>query len=115
MLFGWIKDILFPPKCVLCGKLLEKNEMDLCRSCRVDSPECGKDRRRFPFLDSWAAVWYYEGYIRSSLLRYKFGRARHYASAYGRILAMRLLAEYPDGFDLLTWVPVSPIRRFTRG
>ena len=115
MLFRVIGDILFPPKCVLCGKLLEKDETDLCRNCRVDSPECGKDRRRFSFLDSWAAVWYYKGYIRKSLLRYKFGGARHYAPAYGRILAMRLQTEHPDGFDLLTWVPVSGVRRFTRG
>jgi len=28
---------------------------------------------------------------------------------------MRLQQEYPDGFDLLTWVPISPLRRFTRG
>ena len=28
---------------------------------------------------------------------------------------MRLLELYPEGFDVLTWVPVSPWRRFTRG
>ena len=47
--------------------------------------------------------------------RFKFNRARHYAPAYGRLLAMRLLTEYPEGFDVLTWVPVSPWRKFTRG
>ena len=108
-------NLLFPPKCVLCGKLLEKDETDLCRSCRVDSPECRKNNLKFSFLDSWAAVWYYEGYIRKSLLRYKFGRARHYAPVYGRMLAMKLLNEYPEGFDILTWVPVSRLRKFTRG
>ena len=108
-------NLLFPPKCVLCGKLLEKDETDLCRSCRVDSPECRKNNLKFSFLDSWAAVWYYEGYIRKSLHRYKFGRARHYAPVYGRMLAMKLLNEYPEGFDILTWVPVSRWRKFTRG
>ena len=108
-------NLLFPPKCVLCGKLLEKDETDLCRSCRVDSPECRKNNLKFSFLDSWAAVWYYEEYIRKSLLRYKFGRARHYAPVYGRMLAMKLLNEYPEGFDILTWVPVSRLRKFTRG
>ena len=110
-----ILELLFPRKCVLCGKLLERNETDLCRSCRVDSPECLRDRRSFSFLDSWVAVWYYEGYIRESLLRYKFRRARHYAASYGRLLAMRILAQYPEGFDVLTWVPISPGRRFRRG
>ena len=108
-------NLLFPPKCVLCGKLLEKDETDLCRSCRVDSPECRKNNLKFSFLDSWAAVWYYEGYIRKSLLRYKFGRARHYAPVYGRMLAMKLLNEYPEGFDILTWVPISQRRKWKRG
>jgi ComF family protein len=114
-----IKDVflnlLFPPKCVLCGKLLERDETDLCRTCRVESPWHAKNNLKFPFLDSWAAVWYYEGYIRKSLHRFKFNRARHYGDTYGRLLAMKLLNEYPEGFEVLTWVPVSRIRKFTRG
>ena len=115
MIRDGILRLLFPPKCILCGKLLRDEETDLCRSCRTDSPECHKNNLTFSFLDSWAAVWYYDGYIRKSLHRYKFGRARHYAPAYGRLLAMKLMTEYPEGFDLLTWVPVSRIRKFTRG
>ena len=115
MILKVIWNLLFPPKCTLCGKLLEKNETDLCRTCRVDSPECPGLHKNFSFLDSWAAVWYYEKSVRDSLLRYKFCRARHYAPVYGRMLAMRLQQVYPDGFDVLTWVPVSRLRRFTRG
>ena len=107
--------LLFPPKCTLCGKLLRTEETDLCHSCRTDSPEWHKNNLTFSFLDSWAAVWYYDGYIRKSLHRYKFNRARHYAPVYGRLLAMKLMTEYPEGFDVLTWVPVSRLRKFTRG
>ena len=108
-------NLLFPPKCVLCGKFLDGEETDLCRTCRVESPWHAKNNLKFPFLDSWAAVWYYEGYIRKSLHRFKFNRARHYADSYGRLLAMKLLNGYPEGFDVLTWVPVSRMRKFTRG
>ncbi len=110
-----ILNLLFPPKCILCAKMLEKDETDLCRDCRVDGPECHKNNLKFPFLDSWTAIWYYKGYIRESLHRYKFGRHRHYARAYGRLLAMKLLREYPEGFDVLTWVPISRARKFERG
>ena len=114
-----IKDILlnliFPRKCILCQKILEKDETDLCHDCRSDSPECLKDNRKFPYLDSWAAIWYYKGYIRSSILRFKFRRARQYAPVYGRLLAMRLLNRYADGFDVITWVPVSRVRKLARG
>lgn len=106
---------LFPPKCILCGKLLENDETDLCRQCRVDAPVCGGSRKKLPFLDSWTAVWYYEDPVRSSILRYKFSGKRSYAPAYGRLLAMKLQQTHPEGFDVLTWVPVSAVRRFTRG
>ena len=114
-LIHWILHIFFPPKCILCRKLLEKNETDLCHACRTETPAYPTGKRKLQFLDSFAAVWYYEGCVRSSLLRYKFGNARNLAPAYGRILAMRLLEEYPEGFDLLTWVPISRLRKLRRG
>ena len=110
-----LMNLLFPPKCILCGNILEKEDTDLCRRCRVESPWHPQSKVKFSFLDSWTAVWYYKGYIRRSLIRYKFYRARHYAAGYGRLLAMKIQQEYPDGFDLLTWVPVSPRRKLTRG
>ena len=110
-----LSHLLFPEKCILCGKVLEGGEIDLCHTCRVEAPECPVRKQKRSFLDSWVAIWYYESYTRSSILRYKFRRARHYAQGYGRLLAMRLQQEHPEGFDLLTWVPISPIRRLTRG
>ena len=114
-LYHFIMNLLFPPRCVLCRRLLEKQETDLCRSCRMEAPSYPHRKRKIQFLDSFAAVWYYEGTVRASLLRYKFRGARGYARCYGRILAMKLLEAEPDGFDLITWVPVSRLRKFRRG
>lgn len=110
-----LKELLFPRKCILCGSLLGTDQTDLCAQCRADSPECKNVRHSLSFLDSWLSVWYYEGYIPRSIIRYKFYRKRLYASAYGRFLAMRILEDYPEGFDCLTWVPVSGIRKLRRG
>jgi len=107
--------VLFPPKCVLCGSLLKYEQTDLCRDCRMNAPEYSQDKRKLQFLDSFAAVWYYEGNVRKSLLRYKFHGARSYAESYGRLLAMKVANAHPEGFDILTWVPVSSLRRLRRG
>ena len=107
--------LLFPPKCVLCGRILRDGETDLCKECRTEAPLCPNGKRKLQFLDSFAAVWYYEGSIRKSLLRYKFYGRRSFAVSYGRLLAMELLQAFPDGFDVLTWIPVSPLRRLRRG
>ena len=111
----WLLHILFPPKCVLCRKLLKKDELDLCRTCRVEAPEYPSGKRKLQFLDSFVAVWYYEGSVRHSLLRYKFYGQRNLAQGYGRMLAMRISEEHPDGFDVLTWIPISRRRKLRRG
>ena len=114
-LFHLILDLLFPPKCVLCGKLLQKSELDLCHSCRSEISDHPKPKNPIQFLASRTVLWYYEGNVRKSLLRYKFSNRRSYAASYGRLLAMKLQREYPDGFEVLTWTPISPLRKFRRG
>ncbi len=115
MFFHWLLQLLFPARCVLCRKILEKEEKDLCPSCRREALPYTDTKRNIHFLDSFVAVWYYEGKVRGSLLRFKFRGARGYAQAYGRLLAQKVRQTYPEGFDVLTWVPVSPRRKRSRG
>ena len=114
-LYHYLMHLLFPPRCVLCGKLLKKEETDLCKGCRIDAPLYPNRKINLQFLDSFTAVWYYEGSVRRSLLRYKFHNARANAKPYGRLLAMKLQQAHPEGFDVLTWVPVSRLRKIRRG
>lgn len=111
----WLSGWLFPEQCILCGKLLESDETDLCRSCRNEAPECPVSKIKYPFIDQWTGLWYYEGNVRRSLLRYKFNNRRGYAAGYGRLLAMRLLREERTDFDILTWIPISNRRKRRRG
>lgn len=108
-------NLLFPPKCVFCRKLLSAQETDLCHHCRSNAPVFTKAKNRYSFIAGWTAVWYYKDAVRRTLLRYKFYHCRSYAPFYGRILAVKLQSAKMDDFDILTWVPVSRLRRFTRG
>lgn len=107
-------DLLFPPKCILCGSFLKKQQTDLCHSCRTNAPTFSASKIRFPFVAGWTALWYYKDDVRKSLLRYKFSNRRSYAAAYGRLLAMKLSQEMPE-FDILTWVPIGKRRLWRRG
>ena len=106
-IFSW----LFPEKCALCGRILEREELDLCQKCRIDAPNCPISKMKYPFLDEWTALWYYEGDVRKSLLRYKFYGKRNLAAAYARLLGMKLLTEDRADFDILTWIPISQKRQ----
>lgn len=108
-------NLLFPPKCVLCQRLLGKEETDLCSHCRTHAPVFSKEKFKLSFVAGWTAVWYYKDNVRLSLLRYKFSRRRSYVGCYSRQLAMKLQTANFDTFDLLTWVPISSLRRWKRG
>ena len=113
--FAWLSQLLFPEKCILCSRVLEKEEMDLCHHCRIHVNESPLPKDKLPFLDSWVALWYYEGNVRRSLLRYKFQGRQSYGESYGRLLAMKLLREDRAEYDLITYVPISDQRRRKRG
>ena len=106
---------LFPRKCILCRKLLDKHETDLCHSCRRNTEKYTPSKRAIPFVAHLTAIWYYKGDVRKSIQRFKFHNARGYADAYGRLLAMKLQEDIGTQFDILTWAPISPLRRIKRG
>ena len=120
---GWLLEVLFPRRCMLCRRFLAEQERLLCDNCRKNTEEYpfgasnpeknGKNSGQF--LDSFTAVWYYEGDVRRSLLRYKFHSARHLALGYGAMLAEKVKRLGPEEIDLVTWVPVSRRRKFQRG
>lgn len=119
----WLRSLFFPEKCLLCHAFLSDGEQDLCRKCRLQAPDypfgkanpAPKRNSRLHFLDSFTAVWYYEGDVRHSILRYKFHRHRENADGYGRLLGMKIIEQGPENVDVLTWVPVSTLRKWKRG
>ncbi len=112
MLLGF----LFPPKCILCHNLLKDNETDMCHSCRENAPEIFHAKRTVEFIAHWTAIWYYKDDVRQSIHRFKFNNRLGYAQPYGRLLAMKLMqTDYLKSIDVITWAPVSTLRRFKRG
>lgn len=106
---------LFPRKCILCRSLLSNKETDLCHNCRKNVETYSHSKRTIPFVAQSTAIWYYKGDVRKSIQRFKFHNARSYADAYGRFLAMKLQEEMWEDVDIITWTPISFIRRIVRG
>ena len=107
--------MLFPPKCILCTRFLKKEETDLCHKCRTNMEFFPGSKTNIPFIAHWTSLWYYKDNARGSIHRFKFGNRRHYAQSYGRLLGMRLANSLYADVDLVTWVPVSTLRKLRRG
>ena len=83
-------DLLFPPKCAFCGKLLETSG-DVCEDCE----------KGLPYRE--------EGQILSAIC------AGGVPCVFARYVAQAAAEQLGGAFDAVTFVPVSPRRNFERG
>lgn len=113
-LWTWLLDLIYPPKCIFCGKLLKTQETDLCASCRQEMPRCEYGFKRGKHYQECYCVCYYEKDVKTSVRRFKFGGQAQFATAYGKLMAMLILEKQIE-FDLITWVPISKQRLKKRG
>ena len=109
-------DLLFPPKCVFCGRVLAGGDDNWCSKCTESLPfTFNSGRQEGQYYDLCISPLYYKDAVRKSILRFKFKGASAYADVYGRILA-DCIRENPDiDYDVISWVPLSSTRERSRG
>lgn len=107
---GSLLDLVFPARCVGCGRL----PTALCPACLTGArpaaaapPPTGIDR--------WVAAFAYEGAVREALARMKYRNARSVLPLMAAALEARLRAAPLGPVDLITWPPTSTSRRRQRG
>ncbi|MBR3084595.1 MAG: ComF family protein [Oscillospiraceae bacterium] len=115
-LISGLLDLLFPPKCAFCRRLVKSNNNLLCPACRANLPytEDG-GAQHGDFFRLCISALYYEDTVRQALLRYKFQGSSGYAGTFGRLLADCIRAELRGQYDLISWVPLSRERLRERG
>ena len=109
-------DLLYPPKCPFCGRVLERGEEDWCASCQDELPwtEPGGGKEVENCDACLSSLWYRDG-VREGVHRYKFKGGRGHAKLFGQLMAQCLRDRWAGPADLITWAPLHPKRRRRRG
>ena len=112
---SWFLDLLFPPKCPFCGKVLDT--AGVCPGCQGSLPwtEGDEGLREGPGGLRCAAPLWYEDAAREGILRFKFQGASAAAEPLGALIAQCAAERFSGEFDAVTWVPVSRKRLRKRG
>jgi ComF family protein len=114
MFLNTILDVVFPTKCVFCGK----TGTDLCPSCLSDSPPAERESARwiFPIYD------YRHPVIKKALWLLKYSGKKRLARIFAEVLHGKILEELSDlsvmeNFNnaILIPIPLSAQRRRERG
>jgi len=115
-LIALVLDILFPPKCVFCGRILGKSDDGWCDRCTESLPFTDNNgRQEGAHFDFCVSPLYYRGSVRKSILRFKFRGSTTYAATYGKLLADCIRESTDIGYDMISWVPLSGRRERSRG
>ena len=109
-----ILNLVFPPKCPFCGKVLDA--VGVCPPCEKALPWIPEEQAVLSEGDlTCAAPLWYEGNVREALLRLKFRGGSALAEPLGELLAQCAAEQFGGEFDTVTWVPVSRKRLKRRG
>ena len=112
----WLLNLIYPPRCAFCRRLLDRQEKGVCRFCRPKLPYVPADGQvqHFRNVDKCLSPLYYHGSVKDSLHRYKFGGATAYADIYSEFI-VKCIDENQISCDSITWVPLSRRRLRKRG
>lgn len=103
-----ILDVLFPPRCPICEKILKVNNNQVCKECRkeiryIQEPACKKcgkmllceeqeycydcNKQEHIFIRG-LSLWIYDKNIKKSLYRFKYNNKQEYAKIYANEIMM---------------------------
>lgn len=103
-------DLLFPPKCPFCRRVLDAPGM--CPECEKTLPWTGNAhglRELRSGLPCAAPLWY-EGPVREAVRRFKFHGGVCAAGPLGELIAQAAAERLSGAFDTVAWVPISAKR-----
>lgn len=113
-LISYLLDLLFPPKCPFCRKLLDRKQL-YCAACEQELPRLLEEECHWVIdghLKCVTPFWYKEP-VDEAIRRFKFHNARYYDRCFGQLMASKI--EESDHFDVITWVPMLKKKQKKRG
>ena len=128
--FRFLKNIIFPPKCVFCGQTLEPNvKRNICGCCGDDiefcsdsvcCEKCGKPILGFgekplcyfcangksKHFNRIISSFCYEGAVRDAIIKFKTKGIRAHCDVFSDSIVARIFEEYPSiQFDIICGAP----------
>ena len=117
-IFSIFINLIFPPRCVLCGKIVSYGGQ-ICDKCSTEAVKaCTNKRIYIPKLGKIIgcyAPFQYKNSIRKAIINFKFYGKKELVEFFANIIAKQFLEIHSYNFDIITCVPLSKQRKKLRG
>lgn len=111
-----VLDLLYPPRCPFCGRVLEAwEEEGLCRRCQASLPWMEGSAKSVEFCQACLSPLWYGNAVKRGMASFKFRGGRVHARVFALLMAQCLQDRWGEPVDWITWVPVSSERLRRRG
>lgn len=109
--------LLYPSRCMLCGKPVPEELHGLCMSCYGDAEEEMRQMICRPpeHADAMICAARYSGHMRRAVINLKFEQRRAYLKPLAELMALAWELHHMPVPDIITCVPISPARAHGRG
>ncbi len=109
-----IRSLLFPPKCVFCGRILKDDELEVCADCRKNV-RISDSVSRVSLTEGCVAPLRYENEVRRAVLRFKYHGKTGYAAPFARYMEYALSKAWTPSWELVTFAVSNPTTVRKRG
>lgn len=106
-LIQYLLDLIFPPKCPFCGRVLERYEQGMCERCQPVLPWTDGENDPVELCDVSLSPLLYRDGVREAMHRFKFLRGQEHANLFGTLMAQCLRDRLDETVDAVVWVPLS--------
>ena len=110
-----ILNLIYPPKCPFCGRVLEKGEEGLCARCQRTLPWTEGHNDPVDFCDVSLSPLRYQDGVRQAVHCYKFRYGRMHSRFLGTLMEQCLHDRWSEPVGAIVWVPLSRKHRQKRG
>lgn len=112
-----VQDLVFPPKCPYCQRVLDDPRAPLCSACQPKLPWLMGERgeRKLDGVAGCVSPLAYRGPVREAVHRMKFDRVRAYDQPFAQLMAQCVRDHWRELPQEVTWVPLSKKRLRERG
>lgn len=115
-IIDFIKNLLYPNKCMFCIDSFSNTNMPCCDTCysKIYKNYTNTNNISYENIDKCISLLNYSGQVRDKIIKLKFRGKKSYYKIFAKLMCDYIKSNIHN-IDFITYVPMHPFKQFKRG